>query len=89
MVLIDGWIKRLDKPMPTVTADQSLAEFTSKNQVVQRFVKLEHYDPVKMSDIVTPLLTDAGHVTAEEGTATLLLIDTVENLLRIERSSPT
>ena len=84
MELIDGWIKRLDKPMPTVTADQSLAEFTTKNQVVQRFVKLEHYDPVKMSEIVTPLLTEAGHVTAEEGTATLLLIDTVENLIRIE-----
>ena len=42
--LIEGWIKRLDKPMPTVTADQPLAEFTSKNQVVQRFVKLKHYD---------------------------------------------
>ena len=37
-----------------------------------------------MSDIVTPLLTEAGHVTAEEGTATLLIIDTVENLMRIE-----
>ena len=84
MELIEGWIKRLDKPMPTITADQSLAEIQSKNQVVQRFVKLEHYDPVKMSDIVTPLLTESGHVTAEEGTATLLIIDTVENLMRIE-----
>ncbi len=84
MELIEGWIKRLDKPMPTVTAEQSLAEIQSKNQVVQRFIKLEHYDPVKMSDIVTPLLTEAGHVTAEEGTATLLIIDTVENLIRIE-----
>jgi general secretion pathway protein D len=82
--LIEGWIKRLDKPLPTITAEQSLAEIQSKNQVVQRFIKLEHYDPVKMSDIVTPLLTDAGHVTAEEGTATLLIIDTVENLMRIE-----
>lgn len=84
MDLIDGWIKRFDKPMPTITADRSLAEIESKNQVVQRFVKLEHYDPTKMSEIVTPLLTDTGHVTVEEGTGTLLLIDTVENLMRIE-----
>jgi type II secretory pathway component GspD/PulD (secretin) len=80
MELIEGWIKRLDKAMPTITADQSLTEIQSRNQVVQRFIKLEHYDPVKMSAIVTPLLTDTGHVTAEEGTATLLIIDTVENL---------
>jgi type II secretory pathway component GspD/PulD (secretin) len=84
MELIEGWIKRLDKPMPTITAEQSLAEIQTKNQVVQRFIKLEHYDPLRMSDIVTPLLTESGHVTAEEGTATLLIIDTVENLLRIE-----
>jgi general secretion pathway protein D len=84
MTLIEGWIKRLDQPMPTVTADQPLTQFQNKNQVVQRFVKLEHCDPVRMSDIITPLLTENGHVTAEEGTATLLLIDTVENLLRIE-----
>ncbi|MCU0915261.1 MAG: hypothetical protein MUC88_11945 [Planctomycetes bacterium] len=84
MELIEGWIKRLDKPMPTVTADRSLVELENRNQVVQRFVKLEHYDPVRMSEIVTPLLTETGHVTVEEGTATLLLIDTVENLLRIE-----
>jgi general secretion pathway protein D len=84
MELIEGWIKRLDKPMLTVTADRSLAELESKNQIVQRFVKLEHYDPVRMSEIVAPLLTEAGHLTVEEGTATLLLIDTVENLMRIE-----
>ena len=84
MELIDGWIRRLDKAMPTVTADRSLSEFPSRNQVVQRFVKLEHCDPTHMSQVITPLLTDAGHVTAEEGTATLLLIDTVENLMRIE-----
>ena len=82
--VIGGWIKKLDKPMPTVTADHPLAEFTSKNQVVQKFVKLEHCDAQHLSEIITPLLTETGHVTAEEETGTLLLIDTVESLMRID-----
>ena len=81
---IGEWIRRLDRPMPTLTADQSLVDIESRNQVVQRFVKLKHYDAVRMSEIVAPLLSESGHVTAEQSTATLLLIDSVENLLRIE-----
>lgn len=81
---VRGWIRRLDKPTPTITAEQPLAEIEAKNQVVQRFIKLKHYDAVRMSDIVTPLLSESGHVTAEASTGTLLLIDTVENLIRIE-----
>ena len=78
------WIRRLDRPMTTITADEPLADIESKNQVVQRFVKLKHYDAARMSEIVSPLLSDSGHVTAEASTGTLLLIDSVENLIRIE-----
>jgi general secretion pathway protein D len=82
--IVRGWIRRLDKPMPTVTADEALADIESRNQVVQRFVKLKHYDAARMSEIVSPLLSASGHVTAEASTGTLLLIDSVENLIRIE-----
>jgi type II secretory pathway component GspD/PulD (secretin) len=84
MEAVADWIARLDKPIPIITEDRSLDRIENKNQVVQRFISLKHYDPVRMSEIVTPLLTESGHITAEESTRTLLLIDTVENLLRIE-----
>jgi general secretion pathway protein D len=82
--VVRGWIRRLDKPTPTITADHALADIEAKNQVVQRFVKLKHYDAARMSEIVSPLLSESGHVTAEGTTGTLLLIDSVENLIRVE-----
>lgn len=81
---IRTWIERLDRPVPTVTEEESLDKIENRNQIVQRFVKLKHYDAARMSEIVTPLLSDSGHVTADANTGTLLLIDTVANLIRIE-----
>ncbi|MEN6332814.1 MAG: secretin N-terminal domain-containing protein, partial [Phycisphaerales bacterium] len=82
--VVRGWIRRLDKPTPTISDDQPLEDIEAKNQVVQRFVKLKHADAARMSEIVRPLLSESGHVTAEETTGTLLVIDTVENLIRVE-----
>ncbi|MFC1765365.1 secretin N-terminal domain-containing protein [Planctomycetota bacterium] len=85
MEQITSWIERLDKPLPTVTADQSLEQIDNQNQVVQRFVRLSHYSPSRMAAIIQPLLSDTGFVSADESTGNLLIIDTVENLLRVER----
>jgi type II secretory pathway component GspD/PulD (secretin) len=81
---IATWIQRLDTSVPTITVEHPLARVENKNQVVQKFVKLKHYPPGRMIDIVGPLLGESGYVTAEESTGTLLLIDTVENLLRVD-----
>ena len=56
-----------------------------KDQVVQKFFKLTHYSPSDMSRIVGPLLSDIGHISADEDTRTLSAIDTAENLMRIEK----
>ena len=37
-----------------------------------------------MGEIVLPLLSESGYVSADESTGNLLLIDTVENLMKIE-----
>jgi type II secretory pathway component GspD/PulD (secretin) len=78
------WIERLDKAVPTLMDDGSLADIENKKQIVQKFVKLQHYNPSRMGEIVAPLLGDAGYLSVDETSGRLLLIDTVDNLLRIE-----
>lgn len=81
---IRQWIEKLDKAVPTVMSEDSLADIENKNQIVQRFITLENYSPSQMANIISPLMGESGYVTADEGAGNLLLIDTVENLLRIE-----
>ncbi len=72
-------------PVPTVQADYALAMIENKSQVVQKFFKLNNYGPSQMAQVVKPLIGDYGYVSADETTGQLLVIDTVENLMRIER----
>ncbi|MCH7556473.1 MAG: hypothetical protein IIB56_03350 [Planctomycetes bacterium] len=81
---IAEWIEKLDKAVPTLFIDQPLARIENKNQIVQKFFKLENYSPSKMSQIVGPLISDTGYVSADETTGNLVVIDTVESLMRIE-----
>ena len=81
---ISQWITRLDTSVPTVLAADSLDEMKDRNQVVQRFIELQNYSPTRMAEIVGPLMGDSGYVSGDEATGSLLVIDTVENLLRIE-----
>jgi hypothetical protein len=57
----------------------------NKDELVQRFYRLKHYSAAQMGRIIEPLISDLGHQTANEDTSTLLIVDTVENLKRIER----
>ena len=82
--VIGEWIEKLDKSVSTVLVDYPLARIENKNQVVQKFFKLENYSPGQMSEVIGPLLGESGYISAEESTGTLLVIDTVENLMRIE-----
>ncbi|MDH4239030.1 MAG: hypothetical protein OEW48_05675, partial [Phycisphaerae bacterium] len=72
-------------PVPTVQADYALAMIENKKQVVQKFFQLDNYGPAQMGQVVQPLVGDYGYVSADETTGQLLVIDTVENLMRIER----
>jgi len=81
---IGDWIEKLDKAVPTVLTEQPLASFENKNQVVQRFYRLQNYSSAQMAQVVGQLLTEEGHLSADESTRTLMVMDTVKNLMRIE-----
>jgi type II secretory pathway component GspD/PulD (secretin) len=84
MESITTWIKKLDQPMPTIAAGDSLDKIENKTQIVQRFFKLQHCSADRMSEILMPMLGTSGRILPEQNTNTLLMIDTVENLLRAE-----
>ena len=69
--------------VPTISDDYALALRENKDQVVQMFFKLDNYSPSQMGQIILPLVGDYGYVSADEGTGTLLVIDTVKSLMRI------
>jgi len=71
--------------VPTISADYPLASIENKSQVVQKFFKLLSYSPTQMGDIILPLIGEYGYVSADENSGNLLVIDTVENLMRIEK----
>jgi len=85
MEQIRQWIKKLDKSVPTITADYPLTAIENKNQMMQYFFKLQNYSPTQMAQVVTPLLSENGYVSADESTRQLLVGDTVKNLIDIER----
>lgn len=70
---------------PMVGPDQPLAAFENTSEIVQKIFRLENYPPAQMAEVIRPLVGDYGHVGADETTNTLLVIDTVVNLMRIEK----
>ncbi len=71
--------------VPTLGAEEPLAKIIDKSQIVEKFFKVQSYSPSRLQEIVAPLTADYGHVTADDSTGTLAIIDTVENLQRIEQ----
>jgi len=71
--------------VPTIAPDQPLAAIENKSQVVQKFFQLKSYSPSQMGALIQPLIGEHGHVSADENTRSLLVIDTVANLMRIEK----
>ncbi len=71
--------------VPTVGADEPLAVFENKDKIVRKIFRLANYPPAQMSEVVQPLVGEYGHVSADETTGTIMVIDTVGNLMSIER----
>ncbi len=69
----------------TVGPDEPLAMVENRDQVVRKFFRLETYPPAQMGEIIQPLVGEYGHVSVDETTGMLLVIDTVGNLMSIER----
>ncbi|MCF7955623.1 MAG: hypothetical protein K9M75_07470 [Phycisphaerae bacterium] len=72
--------------VPVLTADEPIARIKDKSQLVEKYFRLKHTSPSKLVSVITPLTASYGHVTAYESSSTLAVIDTVENLFRIEQT---
>jgi len=70
--------------VPTIPADQPLAMIADKEMIAQKFFHLKEYPPGKMKEMIAPLVPEYGYVNADETTKSLIVIDTVGNLQRIE-----
>ena len=71
--------------VPTLGINEPLAKMEDLSQIVEKFFELDNYSPTKLAEIILPLTAEYGHVTAMESTGSIAVIDTVENLIRIER----
>lgn len=71
--------------VPTLGPDEPLARIEDKTQIVEKWFRLSVYSPTRLIQIITPLIAEYGYAVADEGTSRVGVIDTVENLLRIER----
>ena len=71
--------------VPVISADEPLAMIENKDQIVQKFFELKSYNPSEMGTIIQPLVGEHGYVSVDETGAILMVIDTVANLIRLER----
>ncbi|HPC95556.1 MAG TPA: secretin N-terminal domain-containing protein [Sedimentisphaerales bacterium] len=71
--------------VPTVGPDEPLAMIENRDQIVRKFFRLSNYPPAQMGEIIQPLVGQYGHVSVDETTGMLLVIDTVGNLMSIGR----
>jgi general secretion pathway protein D len=71
--------------VPVIPADQPLAMIENKDQIVQKFFELASYNPSEMGTIIQPLVGEHGYVSVDETGGTLMVIDSVSNLMRLER----
>jgi general secretion pathway protein D len=71
--------------VPVIPADQPLAMIENKDQIVQKFFELTSYSPSEMGTIIQPLVGEHGYVSVDETGGTLMVIDSVSNLMRLER----
>jgi general secretion pathway protein D len=71
--------------IPTIPANEPLAMIDNKDQIVLKFFELKSYSPSEMGTIIQPLVGEYGYVSVDETGGTLMVIDTVANLMRLER----
>ena len=71
--------------VPTIGTDEPLARIEDKTSIVEKWFQLKNYSPTQLIQIISPLVAEYGYAVADEGTMRIAVIDTVENLMRIDR----
>ncbi len=69
--------------VPVIGPNEPLAQYENKEQVVQKFFKLENYNPEDMVEMIRPFIAEYGMVTSDAATSTVSAIETINNLMRI------
>ncbi len=84
METISKWITNLDLPISTFTGETPLASFPNQNQKINYTFRLQYNTASQINQIITPFLSTDGYISADENTGTLMIMDTVANLINIE-----
>ena len=71
--------------VPTIPANEPLAMIDNKDQIVQKFFELKSYSATEMASVIQPLVGEHGYVSVDETSRTLMVIDTVANLIRLQK----
>jgi general secretion pathway protein D len=71
--------------IPTLGTDEPLAKYQDKTAIVEKWFQLQYYNPTNLVNMIKPLVGEHGYVMADEKTGRLAVIDTVDNLMRVEK----
>ncbi len=70
--------------VPIIDSNTPLAAIQNKEEIVQKFFKLNNYTPSQMGQILLPMLGEYGNLSSDDDTRILGVIDTVSTLIRME-----
>ncbi|MEN6306576.1 MAG: secretin N-terminal domain-containing protein, partial [Anaerohalosphaeraceae bacterium] len=71
--------------IPTLGVDEPLARVQDKTSMVEKWFQMYNYRPSNLVEMIKPLVGEHGYAMADENTGRVAVIDTVDNLLRIEK----
>lgn len=71
--------------IPTLGVEEPLAKMQDRTAIVEKWFQLQYYEPTSLVDMIKPLVGEHGYVMADQKTGRLAVIDTVDNLARIEK----
>jgi len=71
--------------IPTLGVDEPLARVQDKTSMVEKWFQMYNYRPSNLVEMIKPLVGEHGYAMADENTGRVAIIDTVDNLLRIEK----
>jgi general secretion pathway protein D len=65
--------------------DESVSSIPEKAAIVDKIFGVEHFDVMKLKEVIVPMLPEYGYVVADPNTRQLIVTDTASNLERIEQ----
>ncbi len=68
-----------------IGTDEPLENIQDKNTIVRKVFKLNNYSASAMGQLIYPFLDSYGYLTADENSQTLMVMDNVGTLMRIEK----